>query len=319
MFLRFIQKLILTLITLLILSMISYSILLRDPIYQLEAGVVAGYFDYLQGVLQGDLGISSTNEPLLKQILAIFPATLSLTFSAILLSLIIGIPLGFVASVQRKNLLGKFLISAGSLSLAVPVFWLAIILLAYASFNGWEIAAVGELHPIYDVQHITGVKLIDIFLSDNPYKLKMLQSALQHLALPTLILAIPATLETIRFTAERTNYVLTQNYVKVARTRGWSPLKVWLSHVIRNTLLPLIPMIARNITLVFAFGMLIENIVSWGGIGRWLINALALQDYQAISAGVIAIGVFVLLVDLLSSFVMALLDPSQKKDWYNVK
>lgn len=319
MFLRFIQKLLLTLITLLILSMISYSILLRDPIYQLEVGVFSGYFGYLQGVMQGDLGISSTNESLLMQILDVFPATLSLTFSAILLSLIIGIPLGFVATVQRTNLLGKFLISAGSLSLAVPVFWLAIILLAYASLNGWEIAAVGELHPIYDVQNITGVKLIDILLSDNPYKLKMIQSALQHLALPTLILAIPATLETIRFTAERADYVLAQNYVKVARTRGWSPLKVWLSHVIRNTLLPLIPMIARNITLVFAFGMLIENIVSWGGIGRWLINALALQDYQAISAGVIAIGVFVLIVDLLSSLVMALLDPSQKKDWYYVK
>lgn len=319
MFFRFIQKLFLTLITLLILSIISYSILLRDPIYQLENSAISTYFSYLQNILSGNLGISSTNEPLLLQILDVFPATLSLTFSAILLSLIIGIPLGFIATVQRKNLLGKLLISAGSLSLAVPVFWLAIMLLAYASLNGWEIAAVGELHPIYDVQNITGVKLIDILLSENPYKLKMIQSALHHLALPTLILTIPATLETIRFTAERADYVLAQNYVKVARTRGWSPFKVWYSHIIRNTLLPLIPMIARNITLVFAFGMLIENVVSWGGIGRWLINALALQDYQAISAGVIAIGVFVLLVDLLSSLVMALLDPSQKKDWYNVK
>lgn len=319
MFFRFIQKLFLTLITLLILSIISYSILLRDPIYQLENSAISTYFSYLQNILSGDLGISSTNEPLLLQILDVFPATLSLTFSAILLSLIIGIPLGFIATVQRKNLLGKLLISAGSLSLAVPVFWLAIMLLAYASLNGWEIAAVGELHPIYDVQNITGVKLIDILLSENPYKLKMIQSALHHLALPTLILTIPATLETIRFTAERADYVLAQNYVKVARTRGWSPFRVWYSHIIRNTLLPLIPMIARNITLVFAFGMLIENVVSWGGIGRWLINALALQDYQAISAGVIAIGVFVLLVDLLSSLVMALLDPSQKKDWYNVK
>ncbi|WP_324681849.1 ABC transporter permease [Bibersteinia trehalosi] len=320
MLIRFIQKLLLTLITLGILSIISYNILLRDPIYQFDSYAITNYFGYLQDFLRGDLGIShSTGEPLLKQILQVFPATISLTVAAIVLSLLLGIPLGFLGITQRKNIFGKLLLSLGSLSLAVPVFWLAIVLQAYASMNSWEIAAMGEIHSIYAVQSITGVKLIDIFLSDSPYKLKMMQSALQHLALPTLILAVPATLETMRFTAERAEYVLRQNYVKVARTRGWSPLKVWYRHVLRNTLPPLIPMIARNVTLVFAFSMLVENVVSWGGIGRWLINALALQDYQAISAGVMAIGVFVLGVDLLASLVTTLCDPSHKKDWFNAK
>ena len=62
--------------------------------------------------------------------------------------------------------------------------------------------------------------------------------------------------------------------------------------------------------------MLVENVVSWGGIGRWMINALALQDYNAISAGVVAIGLFVLLIDLLARLLTTLLDPYQKKDWY---
>lgn len=117
-------------------------------------------------------------------------------------------------------------------------------------------------------------------------------------------------------TKQRTEYVLKQNYVKVARTRGWSPLKIWWVHILRNTLPPLIPMIARNITLIFAFAMLVENVVSWGGVGRWIVNALALKDYNAISAGVLAIGIFVLSVDLLASLLTTLLDPSQKKDWY---
>lgn len=320
MLLRFVQKLFLTLVTLFILTVISYHILLRDPIYAFDSYSFSAYFAYLQDLLNGNLGISeNSGEPLLLQILRVFPATLALTLVAILVSLIIGIPLAFVAVVQRKNLFGKLLLSMGSFSLAVPVFWLAVVLLAYASMNGWQIAAVGEIHPIYEVKMVTGFKLVDIWLTDSPHSLKMLQSAFQHLALPTIVLAVPATLETIRFTAERAEYVLEQNYVKVARSRGWSPFRVWTRHILRNTLPALIPMIARNITLVFAFSMLIENVVSWGGIGRWLVNALSVQDYQAISAGVIAIGIFVLAVDLLATLAITLLDSSQKKDWYNVK
>ncbi|ATW43956.1 ABC transporter permease subunit [Glaesserella parasuis] len=312
-----IRKLLLIIISLMILSLISYFILLRNPHYSVIEQGFSGYAIYLQQLLEGNLGVSEmTGEPLTKLILNVFPATISLCLSATLLSLMLGIPLGFFAALQRQNMIGKLLGSLGSLSLAVPVFWLAIVLLAYASSHHWAISAVGELHPIYAVPTITGVKILDIFLSDAPHKLKMMQSALHHLALPTLVLAVPATLEIIRMTKQRTEYVLKQNYVKVARTRGWSPLKIWWVHILRNTLPPLIPMIARNITLIFAFAMLVENVVSWGGVGRWIVNALALKDYNAISAGVLAIGIFVLSVDLLASLLTTLLDPSQKKDWY---
>lgn len=317
MLIALIRKGFLTLITLLILSLISYYILLRDPINVVAENRVVGYVSYVQGLLQGEWGTSyHSGEPLVKQILNVFPATISLCLSASFLSLVLGLPLGFLGAIQQNKVLNALLTTLGSLSLAVPVFWLAIVILAYASLHHWEISAVGELHPIYDVPTVTGVKLFDIFLTDSPYKLKMMQSALQHLALPTLILAIPATLEIMRITQQRAAYVLKQNYVKVARTRGWSPAKIWRTHILRNTLPPLIPMIARNITLIFAFGMLIENVVSWGGIGRWIIHALAIQDYNAISAGVMAIGLFVLFIDILANGLTFLLDPAQKKDWY---
>lgn len=311
-----IRKLFLTLITLMILSFISYHIVLRDPLSPFVQADV-GYWHYLSELLQGNFGTShTTGEPLAKQILSVFPATISLCLSALLLSLILGIPLGFFSAYQRHNVIGKLLAVLGSLSLAVPVFWLAIILLYYAAVNHWAISAVGELHPIYDVPVLTGFKLLDIFLSDSPYKLKMMQSALQHLALPTLILAVPATLEIMRLTRIRAEFVMKHNYVKVAHTRGWSAFKIWRTHIVGNTLPALIPMIARNMTLIFAFGMLIENIVSWGGVGRWMINALAAQDYSAISAGVVAIGLFVLAVDMTAELLTSLLDPSKKKGWY---
>lgn len=314
----FLRKIFLTLITLMFLSLISFHILRRDPLNHLtELGWFDAYTDYLSLLLKGDFGISfSSGEPLATQILQVFPATITLCLSALILSLIIGVPLGFFAATQQKNMIGRLLNAFGSLSLAVPVFWLALVLMYYASLNQWEISSMGEIHAIYPKQEVTGFLVLDIWLSDSPYKLKMMQSALHHLALPTLVLAVPATLEIMYITQARVVYVMKQNYIKIAKTRGWTPMRIWRTHIIRNTLPTLLPLIARTFILIFAFGMLIENIFSWGGIGRWLINALAIQDYNAISAGVVAIGVFVLLVDMVTGFVRVMLDPSDKKDWY---
>lgn len=312
------RKFLLTLITLIILSIISYNILLRDPLNSLNGlGIMTGYFRYVASLLQSDLGISYINgEPLTIQVLSVFPATITLCLSALLLSLIIGLPMGFLVAYMQKSTFGKILTWFGSVSFAVPVFWLALLLLYYASVNHWEIASVGDLHPIYAIEPLTGFRILDIFSTDSPYQLKMMQSALHHLILPTLVLGVPSILEVMRFTQERANYVMKQNYIKVAQTRGWSAFKIFRSHVLGNTLPALIPTITRHFTVIFAFGMLIENIFSWGGIGRWLIYALSEQDYNAISAGVVVIGAFVLLVDLFTSFLKTLLDPSQKKDWY---
>lgn len=314
MLISLLRRLFLTIIPLLILSMISYAILLRDPLNQLELNSLENYINYLNGLLHGDLGISyRTGEPLATQILAVFPATLSLCFSAMLFSLLLGIPLGFFSATQR-NLLGKLLTSLGSLSLAVPVIWLALLVLYYASIEQWTFSTVGEINGIYQLERVTGFLLVDIFLSQSPYKMEMMQNALHHLVLPTLVLATPMTLEVMRLVQYRAEYVMKQNYVKVAQTRGWSPFKIWRNHIFGNTLPPLIPTLIRNLTLIFAFAMLIENVFSWGGVGRWLINALALQDYNAISAGVMAIGVFVLVIDWLARLVALVINVKIQDD-----
>ncbi|WP_018652902.1 ABC transporter permease [Actinobacillus capsulatus] len=311
MLLALIRRLFLTLITLFILTLISYNILLRDPLnHFMDLQGVEAYLSYVKGLIQGDLGISYNNgEAIADQILNVFPATISLCIAASLVSLIIGLPLGLFSAAFQDHLSGKVLATLGSLSLALPMYWLAIVVLYYASSNQWAISAVGELHPIYEISPVTGFRLLDIFLADSPYKLKMMQSVLHHLALPALILSIPATLEMIRFTRQRAEYVMKQNYIKVAQTRGWSPFKIWRTHILHNTLPALMPMSAKNFTLIFAFSMLIENIFSWDGIGLWLINALSAQDYNAISAGVMAIGLFVLVMDLLVGVITTVLNP----------
>lgn len=319
MLVAFIRKIFLTLVIILILSVISYHILLRDPLNHFDnQNIFIAYCDYLKYLLSGNWGISYNNgEELLEQMLSVFPATIMLCLSSLILAIVFGLPLGFFSAYKKNNLVGKSFILLGTVSLAIPVFWFAIMLLYYASINQWEIASVGEINAIYQLNNITGFKLIDIFLNDSPYQIKMMQSLLHHLALPALILALPATLEIMRFTQLRASYVMQQPYIKVAQTRAWSLFKIWRVHILRNTLPAIFPMLSRTFILIFAFGMLIENIFSWNGIGRWLINALSIQDYNAISAGVMLIGLFVLMVNLLTEFITFMLDPSHKKDWYD--
>ncbi len=122
------------------MSLISFNILLRDPLNHLaELGWFEAYCYYVKSLLNGDFGISFSNgEPLTAQILQVFPATITLCLSALIVSLIIGLPLGFFAATQQKNMVGRLLNTLGSLSLAVPVFWLALVLMYYASLNQWK-------------------------------------------------------------------------------------------------------------------------------------------------------------------------------------
>lgn len=154
----FFRKIFLTLITLIFLSLISFNILLRDPLNHLaELGWFEAYCYYVKSLLNGDFGISFSNgEPLTAQILQVFLATITLCLSALIVSLIIGLPLGFFAATQQKNMVGRLLNTLGSLSLAVPVFWLALVLMYYASLNQWEVSAIGEIHSLYPKQMVTG-------------------------------------------------------------------------------------------------------------------------------------------------------------------
>lgn len=319
MLLNILQKILLSLFILFILSIMSFYILLRDPLnHFIHSDMFNTYFLYLQDLLQGDLGISyRSGELLTKQILTVFPNTILLCLITLIVSLIIGVPLGFLSAWKPKSVLGRILTTLGSLSLAVPVFWLAILALYYASNSPWFQLNSTELPLFYQISQSGGFQLFDIFFNEQGYRLEALRHLLKQFMLPVLVLSIPASLEIMRITQIRIEYVLQQNYIKFAQTLGWSPLKVWRKKVFYNTFPALIPMLTRIMILIFAFAMLIENIFSWGGIGRWLIQALAVEDYNAISAGVIAIGFFVLSIDLLTGIIILLLDPSNKKDWYD--
>ncbi|MGC7559357.1 ABC transporter permease [Pasteurella sp. PK-2025] len=315
----FFRQICLLLFTLLILSMVSYSILIQDPLNGILATptVYHGYVHYLHNLLQGDLGITyNGGDPLHETILTVLPATLELCFTAILVAIIFGIPLGLVGAMNKNNGLGLSIRGLSTLGLSMPVFWIAPLLLYFSAIEGWEISAIGQYNLLYEIKSITGFAIIDVWFIEESYRTKVIQNVLQHLVLPTLVLTILPTMEITRITQQRAEDILAQNYVKTAATRGWSQMKILHHYVMRNTLPLLVPQATRLFTLVLTQCMLVESTLGWPGIGRWLIDAVMVQDYNSISVGVIVIGLCIIIVNLLSDSLAFMLDPFNKKGWY---
>ncbi|QPB42394.1 ABC transporter permease [Rodentibacter haemolyticus] len=302
-----------------ILTLVSFGILMRDPLNSvlITNNIYSGYLHYLNNLLQSDLGITYNGGQSLKSLIfTVLPPTLELCFTALLLAFILSVPLGILSAVNNRGVFSKSLQTLSYIGLSIPIFWLAPILLYMAAIYGWEISATGQYNLLYEIKPITGFPVIDVWFVDVPYRTKIVQSVLQHLALPTLILCILPTMEIIRIIQQRAEYILQQNYTKVAITRGWSKWKVLRRYVFRNTFPLLIPHITRVFTLVITQCMLVETLLGWPGIGRWLIDAVANQDYNSISAGVIVLGICVITIDVLAKMIMFTLDPFNKKGWY---
>lgn len=313
------RRVILTLLTLIVLSLISYHILLRDPLNQVysQPHFYSGYLNYVSNLLDGDLGITyNGGKSLIDIVLTVLPPTLELCFTTLLLAILFGFPLGFLGAIHRHNTLGKSINAVSSLGISVPVFWIAPILLYLSAVYRWEISAVGQFNLLYDIPTITGFAIIDVWFIDVPYKIKVVQNVLQHLVLPTLVLAITPTMEITRLVQQRANEVLNQNYVKSAGTHGWSMWSIFRRYLCRNTVPFIIPQMSKLVVTVLTQCMLIESIFGWPGIGRWIIDSVNQQDYNSISSGVIVIGLFIIITNMLTELICFLLDPLNKKGWY---
>ena len=296
-------------ILLLILSVLSFVILMRDPLNTdlVTNNIYSAYYHYLTSLLQGDLGITYNGGESLKDLIfTVLPPTLELCFTALLLACILGIPLGVLSAVYNQRVFSRTLQSISNVGLSIPIFWFAPILLYVAAIQSWEIAAIGQYNLLYEIKPITGFPIIDVWFVDVPYRTKIVQNVLQHLALPTLVLCILPTMEFIRIIQQRADYLLQQEYAKAAATRGWSKWAILRRYVFRNTF-PL---------LVLTQCMLVETVLGWPGIGRWLIDAVTQQDYNSISAGVVVIGICIIIIDTFAKLLMFVLDPLNKKGWY---
>lgn len=143
-----------------------------------------------------------------------------------------------------------------------------------------------------------------------------MQSVIEHMALPCLVLALAPTTQVIRLMRASVAEVMTQNYIRAARIKGLSTREIVTQHVLRNAIPPIIPKVGVQLSSMLTLAIITESIFNWPGIGRWLLDALSNQDYVSIQAGVIVVATLVLTANILSDLLGAMVNPLVRKEWY---
>lgn len=315
------RRLLLLLVTLFLLTFVGFSLSYFTPHAPLQGSSLWDAWRFwFNGLLHWDFGVSSINgQPISEQLKEVFPATMELCILAFGFALMLGIPVGMLAGIYRNKWQDKFISALALLGFSIPVFWLALLLTMFFSLTlGW-LPVSGRFDLLYTVKTVSGFAIIDAWLSDSVWRHEMIVSALRHMVLPVLTLAVAPTTEVIRLMRISTIDVFDKNYVKAAATRGLSRLTILRRHVLHNALPPVIPRLGLQFSTMLTLAMITEMVFSWPGLGRWMINAIRQQDYAAISAGVMVIGSLIIIVNVLSDILGAMANPLKHKEWYALR
>ena len=315
------RRLLLLLVTLFFLTLIGFSLNYFTPHAPLQgASLWNAWVFWFESILDWDFGVSSINgQSINEQLSLVFPATMELCLLAFGLALLIGIPVGMLAGIMHNKWQDRLISALALVGFSIPVFWFALLLTMFFSLTlGW-LPVSGRFDLLYEVKSVTGFALVDAWLSDSPYRDEMIMSAIRHMILPVVTLAVAPTTEVVRLMRISTIDVFDQNYIKAAATRGLSRLTILHRHVLHNALPPVIPRLGLQFSTMLTLAMITEVVFSWPGLGRWLINAIRQQDYTAISAGVMVIGSLVIIVNVISDIFGAMANPLTHKEWYALR
>jgi dipeptide transport system permease protein len=265
------------------------------------------YLDYLFNALSGDLGRSLvTKRPVFEEFLTLFPATLELSFCAILLAVVIGIPAGSIAAVKRGSPWDHLVMGSALVGFSMPIFWWGLLLIIlFSGVLHWTPVS-GRISLVYFFPPVTGFMLIDSLISGQK---GAFASALSHLILPTIVLGTIPLAVIARQTRSAMLEVLSEDYVRTARAKGLSPARVIGIHALRNAMIPVITTIGLQVGTLLAGAILTESIFSWPGIGKWMVDSIFRRDYPSVQGGLLLIAAVVMLVNLIVDLLYGIINP----------
>ncbi|MDQ3175011.1 MAG: ABC transporter permease, partial [Acidobacteriota bacterium] len=218
---------------------------------------------YLSGVLRGDLGYSlGYQQPVLRVILERIPATLLLMLSAILLSTTVGVVLGVEAARRENSFIDRAINTVALLGYSIPSFSIGLLLLI-----------VFALHiGLFPAQNMSSA-------NQELNGLSYLLDVLRHLTLPAATLAIVQFAQVMRLTRTQMLTVLRENFIITARAKGLRERQVIYWHALRNALIPLVTILGSDFGTLLSGAVLVETVFAWPGLGRLLIDSIAMRDY----------------------------------------
>jgi dipeptide transport system permease protein len=269
--------------------------------------ILVQYADYVGHILHGDLGSSlSTRQPVLTEFSQLFPATVELSVTAMLFAIVFGLPAGILAATRRGRFLDHTVMGLSLTGYSMPIFWWGLLLILFFSVYLQWTPVSGRIDVLYDFPTVTGFMLIDSWLSGQD---GAFISALSHLILPMIALGTIPLAVIARMTRSSMLEVLNEDYIRTAKAKGLSPLRVVSIHALRNALIPVITVIGLQVGTLMGGAILTETIFSWPGVGKWLIDSIGRRDYPVLQTGVLLIACLVILVNLMVDLLYGLVNP----------
>jgi len=253
------------------------------------------YVNFLWAALHGDLGRSFVyNEPALRLIGQRLPATMELAVTAVLLAVLLGIPLGLLAGLYPNSVFGRLAMAGSILGFSLPSFWVGLMLImVFAVQLGW-LPSTGRGATV----SVLGV----------PWSFLTLDG-LAHMAMPALNLALGNIALVLRLTRSGVRENLPMDYVKFARAKGLSPLRVVFVHVLKNIMIPVVTVLGLQFGSTIAFAVVTESVFAWPGMGKLIIDSINVLDRPVIVAYLMMIVLMFVLINLAVDLLYTVLDP----------
>ncbi len=253
----------------------------------LDESIVVQYLKWIGRAVVGDLGRSyKAQMPVLDLIGQRLPATLFLSFAALLFSLFIALPLGILAAIKRNTWIDFSAMAFAIFGISLPNFWAGIMLaLIFAVYLRW-LPSIGYISPFADFG-----------------------KSIQHLILPAITLGWSLAGTTSRLTRSTMLEELSRDYVRTARGKGLKERAVILSHALRNALIPTVTMVGLQLGFLFGGAVVVETIFAWPGIGLLVVDSIFGRDYPVVQGVILVIAVMVVAVNLAVDVVYTILDP----------
>lgn len=272
----------------------------------LDQPLYVQFWHYLTRLVQGDLGVSLfTARPVTDDLFARLPATTELAVSALVISIIAGVPVGVLSALRRNSMLDHVVRGLTVSGVAIASFWMAIMLqLVFSMELGW-LPLSGRMAgaPPPDV---TGLLVLDSLLALDAASLV---DALAHLALPAAVLAFPVTATIVRFTRAGVLDRLGQPSVQYMQSMGLAPSLIVWKYVLRGALTSVVTQIGLVTGTLLGGSVVIEIIFDWPGIGYYTANSIIMSDYNAVMASTIWIAAIYIGVNMLVDIVHHIIDP----------
>ncbi|ALX92393.1 MULTISPECIES: dipeptide ABC transporter permease DppB [Serratia] len=268
------------------------------------------YFNYVTNVLHGDLGTSLKSRiSVWEEFVPRFKATLELGLCAMLFAVIVGIPVGVLAAVKRGSVFDHTAVGLSLTGYSMPIFWwgMMLIMLVSVQLNLTPVSGrISDTVFLDDSLPLTGFMLIDTLFWGEPGDFI---DAVMHMILPAIVLGTIPLAVIVRMTRSSMLEVLGEDYIRTARAKGVSRMRVIVVHALRNALLPVVTVIGLQVGTLLAGAILTETIFSWPGLGRWLMDALQRRDYPVVQGGVLLVACMIILVNLLVDVLYGVVNP----------